>query len=163
MLTDAQIRQVWEEMLSAEARSLYFGDLASMYTRRKQWITGCSFFLSSGAAASIIGKAPSIVPVILALIVAGATAYAMAVNLDGKIQTMAKLYSAWDRIGSDYTNLWSHTYEPDAEESLADIVHRAREASELATTEAPNDQKRLGKWQEQVFLLHGLTSQPHVS
>ena len=39
MLTDDQINRVWQNMLAAEARSLYFGDLGSRYTRRKQWIT----------------------------------------------------------------------------------------------------------------------------
>jgi hypothetical protein len=57
MLSEFQINRVWENMLAAETRSLYFGDLASRYTRKKQWITGLSFFLSFGAAASFIGKA----------------------------------------------------------------------------------------------------------
>ena len=54
MLTDDQIKRVWENMLAAEARSLYFGDLAARYTRRKRVITGASFFLSSGAAATLV-------------------------------------------------------------------------------------------------------------
>ena len=90
MLTEFQINLVWENMLAAEARSLYFGDLACRYTRWKQIITGGSFFLSSGAAAAVIGKLPLWVPVILTLGVAAATAYSMAVNLDGKIWTMGK-------------------------------------------------------------------------
>ncbi|MGH8335666.1 MAG: hypothetical protein ACRETL_02305, partial [Gammaproteobacteria bacterium] len=47
VLTDFQINRVWEHMLAAESRALYFGDLASRYTRRKQWITGVSFFFSA--------------------------------------------------------------------------------------------------------------------
>lgn len=56
MLTENQIRRVWESMLAAETRALYFGDLTSRYTRRKHWITGLSFFLSCGAAATVIAK-----------------------------------------------------------------------------------------------------------
>jgi len=48
MLSEAQIKRVWDNMLAAETRALYFGDLASRYTRQKQWIAGISFFLSSG-------------------------------------------------------------------------------------------------------------------
>lgn len=70
MLNEAQITRVWEGMLAAETRSLYFGDLISRYTRQKQWITGTSFFLASGAAATIISKSPAWIPLILALIVA---------------------------------------------------------------------------------------------
>ena len=40
MLSEFQTNAVWENMLAAEARSLYFADLASRYTRYKQWISG---------------------------------------------------------------------------------------------------------------------------
>lgn len=158
MLNDFQIKQVWENMLAAEAISLYFGDLASRYTKRKQWVTGASFFLSSGAAATVIAKAPEWVPVLLALIVAIVTAYSMAVNLDGKILTMAKLHTTWSGIANEYTRLWNHTFDVDAEERLNKIIESEKEPSELATTDAPNDQNLLGKWQDRVFLRYGLTN-----
>lgn len=159
MLNEFQINRVWESMLAAEARSLYFGDLASRYTRRKQWITGTSFFLASGAAASLIAKAPSWVALVMALVVAALTAYAMAVNLDGSIGTMAKLHYSWSGIASEYDRLWNHTYQEDAESELYRIMEREKESSELATTDAPNDQQLLGKWQDQVFKLYRLTDQ----
>ena len=102
-------------MLAAETRSLYFGDLATRYTQRKQWITGLSFFLSSGAAASLIAKAPGWVPLLLAAVVAAITAYSMAVNLDKSIGTMVKLHCSWNQIASDYDRLWNHSYDEDAE------------------------------------------------
>ena len=158
MLSEAQIKRVWGNMLAAETRALYFGDLASRYTHQKQWITGISFFLSSGAAASIISKAPAWIPLVLALIVAALTAYAMAVNLDGKIATMIKLHSAWSVIATNYDSLWNHTYEDEAEDRLNQIVQSEREPSEIATTNAPNDQKLLGKWQDRVFAMYHLSS-----
>ena len=159
MLTECQINRVWQNMLAAEARSRYFRDLASRYTGRKQWITGLAFFSSSGAAATVIGRAPQYVPVILALVVAGLTAYSMAVNLDGKIMIMLKLHSSWARIASDYDRLWNHAYDPDDESQFDRIVQSEREPSELATTDAPNDQTLLGKWQDRVFSLYRLTDQ----
>lgn len=159
VLSEFQITRVWENMVSAETRSLYFGDLASRYTRRKQWITGVSFFFSSGAAATIIGKAPDWVPVVLALIVAGATAYSMAINLDRRIATIVKIHSAWNQIAIEYDHLWNHVGEEGAEDELEKIMEREREPSELATTEAPNDQKLLGKWQERVLSMYHLTGQ----
>jgi hypothetical protein len=156
MLTEPQISDVWEGQVSAEVRSLYFGDLASEYTRRKQWITGLSFFLSSGAAATLIAKLPVWVPIALSVIVALITAYAVAVNLDSKIRTMAKLHYAWNQIGNDYRRLWNHTYSEEAESEFADIQRREMEFSELATTDAPNEPKRLLRWQAQVFKLHRL-------
>jgi len=146
-------------MLAAETRSLYFGDLAARYTRTKQWITGASFFFSSGAAATVVTRAPAWVPGGLALVVALVNAYSMAVNLDGKIKTMSTLHASWDRIATDYGRLWNHTYSDDAEEHMYEIIERARAASEIATTEAPNNQKLLGEWQDRVFALHNLTGQ----
>jgi len=156
MLNETQIKQVWENMLGAEARSFYFGDLASRYTKRKQWITGVSFFLSTGAAATIIAKASNVVPIVLSVVVAAASAYSMAVNLDSKIATMAKLRSTWNRIKIEYERLWNHTYAEDAEAQLDRIIQLEEDPSELATTEAPNDQRLLGEWQDRVLALRGV-------
>jgi hypothetical protein len=156
MLSEVQINKVWQEMLAAETRSLYFGDLASRYTIQKQWIMGVSFFLSSGAAATIIAKFPSIVPIVLSVAVAVASAYSIAVRLDGKISTMAKLHSTWGRIMVEYERLWTHPDAEDAEDRLNKIIESEEEPSELATTEAPNDQKLLGKWQDHVFAMRGI-------
>lgn len=154
MLNDFQINRVWENMLAAETRALYFGDLACRYTRRKQWITGTAFFLSSGAAATIFAKAPTWIPLVLALIVAAANAYAMAVNLDRRTATMTKLHSAWHEIATAYDRLWNHTADEEAEDDLQRIFALEKEPSELATTDAPNDQDLLDKWQKRVFRLY---------
>jgi len=158
MLNDHQITSVWEHLLAAETRALYFGDLTSRYTTQKQWITGVSFFLSSGAAAAIIAKAPPAIPAILALVVAAATAYAMAVNLDGRIRTMAQLQSSWSQIAARYDSLWSHLYEDDAESELHALIDGEREPSHLAALSAPYNEPLLRKWQDRVFALHHLTS-----
>jgi len=159
VLNEFQTNRVWENMLSAEARSLYFGDLASRYTVQKQWITGASFFLSSGAAATIIARTSNLVPLVLALLVALVNAYAMAVNLDRRIATMEKLHSAWSKITTEYDHLWNHAGDDDAEQHLTRIIEQEREPSEIATTDAPNDQALLTKWQERVFALYHLTGQ----
>lgn len=66
---------------------------------------------------------------------------------------MAKLHSSWKRVASEYDTLWKHTYADNAETELERIIDGERELAELATTEAPNDQKLLGKWQDRVFQL----------
>jgi hypothetical protein len=156
MLTPEQIDNVWEQRISAEVRSLYFGDLANLYARQKQWISGASFFFSSGAVVILIAKLPILVPIILSALVALLNAYTVAVNLDSKIRTMAKLHNAWNQIGCDYRRLWSHTYSDDAETELRDLQRREAEISELATTDAPHDPKRLERWENHVLKLNGL-------
>ena len=154
MLTDDQITNVWERQLSSEVRSLYFGELASRYSRRKQIITGVTFFFSSGAAATLIGRAPSWVPIILSVVVAAVTAYSIAVNLDTTIRTMAKFHYSWSQLASDYERLWNTLHRDGAVAEFEQLIGRERDLSELATTDAPNDQDRLGYWQDQVFKQH---------
>lgn len=153
-LTQTQQERVWENMLAAETRSLYFGDLASRYSLQKQWITGVSFFLSSAAAATVVAKAPAVIPATTAMISALANAYSIAVGLDKRIQTMAKLHSSWNRIAAEYQNIWDHMDADDAEGRFLKVIDLEREPSEIATTSAPNDQKLLGKWQDVVLQLH---------
>jgi len=98
MLSEIQITSVWERQISAEVRSLYFGELASKYARKKQIITFLVFFLSSGAAATLIAKLPSSVPATLSILVSLITAYSIAVNLDVTIRTMAKFHSSWSEL-----------------------------------------------------------------
>jgi len=74
-LTPHQVTHVWEEKVQAAVRSLYFGELASSFTRQKQLMSGATFFLSSGAAATVIAKFPVWVPAALAVISAIAAAY----------------------------------------------------------------------------------------
>jgi hypothetical protein len=158
MLSEPQIEQVWERKLGAEIRSLYFGDFANRYSRRKQIITFVTFFLSSGAAAALVGKSPSWVPLVLSILGALLTAYSLAVSLERLVRTMARLHYSWNQIATDYDRLWNHAYDDDAENAFGDLLRRERDLSELATTEAPNDQKVLGEWQDRVLQQYHLKS-----
>jgi hypothetical protein len=157
MLSEFQVTQVWESMLAAETRALYFANLASQYTQRKQWISGISFFLSSAVAVSLLAKVSYVNVLMLAALLVGLlNAYSIAVGLDRKIGTMVRLHSIWQGIAADYNHLWNHTSEEDSESRLEEIINREREPSELAATEAPNDEHLLGKWQKRVFASYHL-------
>lgn len=157
MLTGDQINRVWDSLLAAETRALYFSDLATRYARQKQWITGLSFFLSSGAAATIIAKAPAWLPVILSVITAALTAYSIAAGLDRKTSTMVRLASSWREIAAAYDRLWNHAYDVGASDDLYKILESENAPSDLAATDGPPiDEKRLDTWQQRVFRLHGL-------
>jgi hypothetical protein len=155
-LTEDQITDLWDRRISAEVRSLYFADLANVLSRRKQWMTGISFFLSSGAAATLLAKQPTWVAIVLSLIVALMAAYSFALNLDLKIKTMAKLHSSWSQLSVDYGRLWNHAYSSAAEQELDDLIRRELDLSEIAATDAPNDEARMERWQNRVFQLYHL-------
>ena len=156
MLTESQIEDVWKRQIAAETRALYFADLANRYTVQKKWITAFSFFLSSGAAVTLLAKMPGWVPITLSIVTAAITAYATAFGLDSRMRSMSKLYAQNSQLASDYERLWNNVYAEDAPALLNALVHRDNEISEVATTEAPNDQKRMARWQDYIFQQHGL-------
>jgi hypothetical protein len=150
MLTEDQAKRVWERMVESEVRSLYFGDLASKNTTRKQIMVGTSFFLSSGAFAALIGHLPVLVPIVCSLIVAILTAYSMAVGIERRIGTLTKLHCQWNTLFGEYERLWNHWQDEDAEQILERLVRRANEVSELGM-EMPNDEKSIQKWARIVY------------
>ena len=149
-LTQSEAGRVWTRMAEAEARSLYFASLASKYTRYKQIITGVSFFLASGAAATLIAKLPIWVPTVLSLVVALATAYSVAVGLDRRITTTTKLHYEWNQLSAEYEHLWNHWSESDASEVLDELLRKARDASEIAI-EMPYDEALVKKWSDIAY------------
>ncbi|HZD51079.1 MAG TPA: hypothetical protein VE178_20230 [Silvibacterium sp.] len=157
MLTESQIEDVWKRQLGAETRALYFADLANRYTAQKKWITALSFFLSSGAAATGLAKMPGWVPILLSVATAAMTAYATAFGLDSRTRSMADLHWRTNQLASDYERLWNNVYSEDASNILESLIQRDAEISKAAVTEAPNDQKRMGRWQDYVFVQHGLS------
>lgn len=158
VLTEDQITSVWERQISAEVRALYFVDLATRYTIQKQWISGASFFLASGAAATLLARAPTWVPILLACITALLSAYSVARGLDGATRTMSKFQFSWSELASSYEALWNNVYADEAGARLELLIARERDLSSQASTEAPNDQKRLSYWQTQVFQQHHLAT-----
>ncbi len=156
MLTDQQKIDVWERQIQAEVRSLYFADLTHSYARGKQYITFLTFFLSSGAAATLIGKAPIWVAVLFSLIAAVLTAYSVAVGLDTKISTLSKLHGNWALLAIEYERLREKADADNADSLLEGLLLRDLEASKLATTDAPYDGKRMDRWTDHVFQAHRL-------
>ena len=156
MLNEDQITAVWERQLAAETRTLYFAELASNYTRQKQWISGVSFFLASGAAATLIGKAPAWLPILLSVVTALLSAYSIARGLDGATRTMGKFQFSWSELAAGYESVWNTTWADDAGTRLDQLISKENELSSQASTEAPNNTARLSYWQDQVFKQHHL-------
>lgn len=151
MLTPAETDSVWRHMVEAEVRSLYFGELASKYSLRKQVITFASFFLASGSAATLVAKMPSEYAIALSIIAALATSYSLALGLDRKALIMSKLHAQWMYIANEYQHLWHHHYEEAAQLTFSDILARGAQASETAALEAPYNKNRLDHWADHGY------------
>ena len=142
---------IWERKIEAEIRSLYFADLTTRFTLRKQIITGLAFFLSTASAATVIGKFPWYVPVALSAVVALATGYSIATGLDRRISTLSKLHTEWNSLWGEYDRLWNRWYDDETDAEMAGLIKRGREASLLATTDAPYYEDLMNRWSEHVY------------
>jgi hypothetical protein len=158
MLTEAQDTKAWERQIESEVRSLYFADLTHVYSARKQAITFLTFFLSSSAAATLLGKAPIWVAIVCSSLVAVVTAYSVAVGLDAKIATVSKLHGDWALLAIEYENLRENASAPDAAKVLAALLRRELEASKLGASDAPNESERMDRWTDLVFQNHGFSN-----
>lgn len=158
MLTETQLTTVWERQIDAEVRSFYFADLTHRYSLQKQVITFTTFFLASGAAATLVGKCPSWVAIVLSLVAALLIAYSVAFNIDGKVMTMSKLHGEWATLAVEYESLRDGPDGENAGSILRELLRRDLEASRIATTDAPHDEKRMDRWADHVFQAHGLAN-----
>lgn len=149
MLTEFEAGRAWQEMFEAEVRSMYYAELSSRYIRLRQLLTGVSLFLSSGAAATILSKSPTWVPLTLSIVTAAITAYLIASGIERTVATTGKLHASWNRLAKDYENIWHHWKDDDAKELYRQLQSRAAEASQLAT-EAPYREELLVKWQARI-------------
>jgi hypothetical protein len=136
-------------MIEAEVRSMYFADLADRYTKHKQALTLVSFFLSSGAAVTIYGKAPSWVPLVFTAITALGSAYSVAFGLDRRARSMERLHQEWSTLQYGYERLYRHQDDENAEDTFDQLVERARKASDA--TEALFDEGLIDKWTDRVY------------
>ena len=157
-LSDSQITAAWERLIAAETYAVYFGTLASRYSKQRQFITFLSFFFSSGAVITVLSRLPVWVPAVCSLIVAMATAYSVALNLESKTRTMAKLHYSWLALSHEYEELWERTWADGADRILYELMRREQELSALATTDAPNDQQTMLASQNQVFKMRHLAA-----
>jgi hypothetical protein len=137
-------------MIKAEVRALYFADLASKYTKRKQWLLAVNLLLTSGAAVSIGSRFPSGWPLTLSVIAALISAYTIGFNIDRNVTNAMKLHSMWNELRFGYERLWNHWYEDDSEQEYTELCRRAREASELGI-ELPYNEADMDKWQDHVY------------
>lgn len=157
MLNENETRRAWQKMIRAEVRSLYFAEMASRYTRRKQILAASSLFLTSGAAVSVGAKWPDWLPLLMSIAAAAIAAYMIAFNLDKLVSNLVRLHCIWGQLHADYEHLWSHWYEDDAERIFDGLLKRGREASELGT-EVPYAEKLIDKWQDRVYDQYAATT-----
>jgi len=135
---------VWEEMLYADMRANYFGELVRHYLLLDKTLRVLTLVAASGSVASALtesGPAKLIVP-----IVATAISFWLLISQYGSLARDAgDLHGGWGTIARDYTDLWNSLELPGAEARYQTIFDRGEGLSK-AGTKFPNKKKRLNYW-----------------
>src|SRR3954453_19062589 len=99
---------VWEALLDADYRSLYFGHLSSRLQSREQVITVIQGVLSSGTFIALIAKFQlGLVPPILSLLCVLLSIILINFKLGKSATLSASIYSKWSGVKNEYEVLWS--------------------------------------------------------
>ena len=156
-LNEIQRGRLWEDLLLAEARSYYFGDLATRYHREQRIITWASLILSSGATVTAVAAAVASgqvwIPAVLALTASALTFYSLVAQNHKRASDAADLHTRWAKLARAYERLWEDMYAEDALARLNAIEDSDPELSKPAFG-LPWDRKRMRRWQEHVEYLH---------
>lgn len=150
MLTQPQIERLWDLKMEAEARSLYFADIASFESTVKRYITGGTFVLGSAVLVTLLSHLPNKLSIGVTAIITLANGYQIAVNQESKIKTAGKLHLAWAKIECEYDQLWSHTSAENSEKEFLALQERERDLSETGATEIGFSKRRWNKWWKQT-------------
>jgi hypothetical protein len=157
-LTELQRKRLWEDLLLAEARSYYFGDLATRYNREQRVITWASLILSSGSLVTAIAVTKQgWITAVLALAASALTFYSLVAQNHKRASDATDLHLRWARLAREYERLWEDMYAEDAPARLNAIEDSDPDLSKPAVG-LPWNRKRMKRWQEHVEHLHGLSA-----
>ncbi len=149
-IPEGEVAQVWNAMREARVRSLYFGEMASRYARRQQWVQGVSLAFASGAFVTLVREQWPVVGALCALTVAGANIWATATNLNQTHSTLVTLRTSWEGLRIEYSQLWSNWYADGAAARFDALQRRANDLGMLANSGAPWDRKAVAEWERFV-------------
>jgi hypothetical protein len=159
MLSEFQQKEVWEEWIASEVRSLYYADLSGHYLRFQSALTWSTIFLASGATAAVISdwipKEYGWIKPTLTALTAGISYLTLVMQNQKRHTDCADLHFKWNRLAAEYKALWNDMYSEDAPSKLARLSEKAAEISKSGLS-IGNKEKIMLKWENHVLQHHGV-------
>lgn len=144
-LDSKQVHRLWESMVGAHVLADYFAHLAIWYARREQGLRIANGVLCLFTAFMAFRSGDLVVVAGWLAAVAGtATVIDMLWRPGEKRSEATMLHAGWSRLGIEYEELWSRTYEHDARLILRELERRGEYLSERATR-MPLNEKRMNR------------------
>ncbi len=152
MLSEAQIKRVWEGMLGSEIRALYFAERVERLNRSQRMITWATLFMSSGAVATVSIQLPPefvILRILFPILTVALSLHSLVAQRQKLAIDASDLHVRWGKLAQDYESLWENVYAELAYVKLQALSDRELEVSKASTGFA-NEPRVMLKWQEHV-------------
>jgi hypothetical protein len=142
MDSDRLYNRLWEEMVYANMRANFFGELVRVYQNWDKWLRLGVLVLSSGSAATTLASLPIELRLALPVLATGASLWLFVSQYSTMSRDASDLNTAWEEIASRYEYLFNHLHEEGTEESFYKVFESAGKLSSKAA-KFPQSGKRL--------------------
>ena len=136
---------VWEEMVYANMRASYFGDLVRVYQHRDQYIRIAVLLLTSGSMATAVLSLDQNVRLILPVLATAGSLWLLLSQYSALSRDAGELSLDWGNFAKEYERLWNHLADPNAEASYEQIYENAGKLTKQGA-KFPQRGKRLEHW-----------------
>jgi hypothetical protein len=136
---------VWEEMLYADMRANYFGELVRTYQQWDRGLRVAVLVASSSAAATALSDALPIVKVATPVLAAVGSFWLLLSQYTTLARDASDLHAGWSAAAKDYEKVWNQLDDPEAESKFNQIYEKA-EGLSRAGNKFPTKNKRLEYW-----------------
>jgi hypothetical protein len=136
---------VWEEMVYANMRASYFGDLVRVYQQRDKYVRIGVLVLTSGSVATAMLGLDQNLKWALPILATIGSLWLLLSQYSTLSRDASDLCLEWGKIASEYERLWNHLGDPDSEATY----HRIYSSADRLTKQGakfPKSGKRIEHW-----------------
>ena len=138
---------VWEEMVYANMRTSYFGDLVRVYQERDKWIRIAVLGLTSGSMTTAMLSLDQSLKIALPILATIGSLWLLLSQYSTLSRDAGDLSVEWGNISKEYERLWNHLDSPDAEATYDRIYDNADKLTKQGA-KFPKSGKRLERWMD---------------
>lgn len=149
MEVDKLYRRIWEEMVYANMRANFFGELVCIYQNWDKWLRLVVLILSSGSAVTALATLSMEVRLLLPLLATIASLWLFVSQYSTLSRDALELTTEWEALASQYEYLFNHIHDEGTEASFYRVFETADKLSSKGA-KFPQRTKRLEYWEDKA-------------